>query len=34
MMKKLMWNTRAVFDFLKMTKNSNPRINNLGVSVN
>ena len=34
MMKKLMWNTRAVFDYLKMTKNSNPRINNLGVSMN
>ncbi len=34
MMKKLMWNTRAVFDYLRMTKNSNPRINNLGVSVN
>ncbi len=28
MMKKLMWNTRAVFDYLKMTKNSNPRIKN------
>ena len=24
MMKKLMWNTRAVFDYLKMTRNSNP----------
>ena len=23
-MKKLMWNTRAVFDYLKMTRNSNP----------
>lgn len=34
MMKNLMLNTRAVFDYLKMTKNSNPRINNLGVSVN
>ena len=34
MMKKLMWNTRAVFDYLKMTKNSKPRINDLGVSVN
>jgi len=34
MMKKLMWNTRAVFDYLKMTKNSNPRINNLRGSVN
>ncbi len=34
MMKKLMWNTRAVFDYLKMTRNSNPRINNLGLSVN
>lgn len=34
MMKKLMWNTRAVFDYLKMTGNSKPRINDLGVSVN
>lgn len=34
MMKKLMWNTRAVFDYLKMTGNSTPRINDLGVSVN
>lgn len=34
MMKKLMWNTRAVFDYLKMTRNSNPRSNNLCVSVN
>ena len=34
MMKKLMWNTRAVFDYLKMTKNSNTRINDLAVSVN
>lgn len=34
MMKKLMWNTRAVFDYLKMTKNSNPRTKRLGVSVN
>lgn len=34
MMKKLMWNTRAVFDYLKMTRNSNPRINSLAVSVN
>lgn len=25
MMKKLMWNPRAVFDYLKMTKNSNTR---------
>lgn len=24
MMKNLMWNTRAVFDYLKMTRNSNP----------
>ncbi|MFC1680719.1 ISAs1 family transposase [Pseudomonadota bacterium] len=24
MMKKLMWNTRTVFDYLKMTRNSNP----------
>lgn len=34
MMKKLMWNTRAVFDYLKMTKNSNTRINGLAVSMN
>jgi len=34
MMKKLMWNTRAVFDYLKMTRNSNPGINGLAVSVN
>jgi len=34
MMKKLMWNTRTVFDYLKMTKNSNPRINSLRASVN
>ena len=33
MMKKLMWNTRAVFDYLKMTQNSNTRINQLAVSV-
>ena len=25
LMKKLQWNTRAVFDYLKMTKSSNPR---------
>jgi predicted transposase YbfD/YdcC len=25
MMKKLMWNRRAVFDYLKMTRNSNPK---------
>ncbi len=34
MMKNLMWNIRAVFDYLKMTRNSNPRINSLRVSVN
>jgi hypothetical protein len=27
MMKKLMWNSRAVFDYLKMTRNSIPRLN-------
>ena len=34
MMKKLLWNTRAVFDYLKMTRSSNSRINRLAVSVN
>lgn len=34
MMKKLMRNPRAVFDYLKMTRNSNTRINHLAVSVN
>jgi predicted transposase YbfD/YdcC len=32
-MKKLMLNTRAVFDYLKMTKNSMPRTTKLDVSV-
>jgi len=34
MMKKLMLNTRAIFDYLKMTKNSNIRTSNYCVSVN
>lgn len=29
-MKKLSWNIRAVFDYFKMTRNSNPRSENLG----
>ncbi|MCF6262440.1 MAG: ISAs1 family transposase [Xanthomonadales bacterium] len=34
MMKKLMLNTRAVFDYLKMTKNSNIRTPKMALSVN
>ena len=33
MMKKLMLNTRAVFDYLKMTRNSNPLSIKLGVNL-